>query len=104
MKNRGLSGELVSEFLGTLLLVLIGDGVVAMVVALGKGDWQTITWAWGLAVVLGVYVAGGLSGAHINPAVTVAPAVRGKIPWAQGAPYTLSQLGGAFVAALILLI
>jgi glycerol uptake facilitator protein len=104
MKNRGLFGELVSEFLGTLILVLIGDGVVAMVVALGKGDWQTITWAWGLAVVLGVYVAGGLSGAHINPAVTIALAVRGKFPWAKVAPYTLSQLVGAFVAAAILLI
>jgi glycerol uptake facilitator protein len=104
MKNKGLFGELTSEFLGTLILVLIGDGVVAMVVALGKGNWETITWAWGLAVVLGVYVAGGLSGAHINPAVTIALAVRGKFPWAKVGPYTLSQLAGAFVAAAILLL
>jgi glycerol uptake facilitator protein len=104
MKSRGIFGELVSEFLGTFFLVLIGDGVVAMVVALGKGSWETITWAWGLAVVLGVYVAGGLSGAHINPAVTIALAVRGKFPWAKVGPYSLAQLVGAFVAAAILLI
>lgn len=104
MKNRGLFGELVSEFLGTLILVLIGDGVVAMVVALGSGTWETITWAWGLAVVLGVYVAGGLSGAHINPAVTIALAVRNKFPWPKVGPYIGAQLVGAFVAAVILLI
>src|SRR5438876_10743856 len=104
MRDKGLFGELVSELLGTLILVLIGDGVVAMVVALGKGNWETITWAWGLAVVLGVYVAGGLSGAHINPAVTIALAVRGKFSWSKVAPYCLAQLVGAFTAAAILLI
>jgi glycerol uptake facilitator protein len=104
MRDKGIFGELVSEFLGTLMLVLIGDGVVAMVVALGDGSWETITWAWGLAVVLGVYIAGGLSGAHINPAVTIAFATRGKFPWSKVAPYCLAQLTGAFTAAVILLI
>jgi glycerol uptake facilitator protein len=104
MKRNGIFGELVSEFLGTFILVLIGDGVVAMVVALGSGTWETITWAWGLAVVMGVYVAGGLSGAHINPAVTIALATRGKFAWNKVVPYIGAQLVGAFAAAAVLLI
>lgn len=104
MKRNGIFGELVSEFLGTFILVLIGDGVVAMVVALGSGTWETITWAWGLAVVMGVYVAGGLSGAHINPAVTIALATRGKFAWNKVVPYIGAQLAGAFAAAAVLLI
>ena len=75
-----------SEFLGTMVLILFGDGVVAMVVALGKGDCQTITWAWGLAVVMGVYVAGGLSGAHINPAVTAGTGSTSRLPMEQSWP------------------
>jgi glycerol uptake facilitator protein len=104
MNRNSLTGELVAEFIGTMVLIIFGDGVVAMVVALGKGDWQTITWAWGLAVVMGVYVAGGVSGAHLNPAVTLALAVRRGFPWAKVLPYMLAQLVGAFVAALLLLI
>src|ERR1700704_5832825 len=104
MKRNGIVGELVSEFLGTFILVLIGDGVVAMVVALGSGTWETITWAWGLAVVMGVYVAGGLSGAPINPAVTIALATRGKFAWNKVVPYIGAQLVGAFAAAAVLLI
>jgi len=99
-----MMGELMAEFLGTMVLIIFGDGVVAMVVALGKGDYQTITWAWGLAVVMGVYVAGGLSGAHLNPAVTLALAVRRGFPWSKVGPYMIAQIVGAFVAALLLLI
>jgi glycerol uptake facilitator protein len=104
MNRNGLLGELMSEFLGTMVLILFGDGVVAMVVALGKGDYETITWAWGLAVVMGVYVAGGLSGAHLNPAVTLALAVRKGFAWNKVGPYMLAQVAGAFVGALILLL
>ncbi len=104
MRDKGLMGELMAEFLGTMVLILFGDGVVAMVVALGKGDYQMITWAWGLAVVMGVYVAGGLSGAHLNPAVTLALAVRKGFAWAKVGPYMLAQLIGAFCGAGLLLL
>jgi glycerol uptake facilitator protein len=104
MRQNGLMGELMSEFLGTMVLIIFGDGVVAMVVALGKGDFETITWAWGLAVVMGVYVAGGLSGAHLNPAVTLGLAARNRFAWNKVGPYMLAQLVGAFAGAGLLLL
>jgi glycerol uptake facilitator protein len=70
-----------------------------------SGDWLLITWGWAMAVTFGVYVAGGISGAHINPAVTLALAVRRNFPWAKVVPYILAQLVGAFVgAALVYLV
>lgn len=104
MNRNSMFGEIMGEFIGTMVLILFGDGVVAMVVALGKGDWQTITWAWGLAVVMGVYVAGGLTGAHLNPAVTLGLAVRRGFPWSKVGPYMLAQIVGAFAAAGLLLL
>jgi glycerol uptake facilitator len=113
---RGLWGECLAEFLGTCVLILFGDGVVAMAVAalpasgraetsttifLAAGDWLLITWGWAMAVVLAVYVAGGVSGAHINPAVTLAFAVRRQFPWGKVVPFWISQLVGAFVGAAI---
>ncbi|MQA80522.1 MAG: MIP family channel protein [Streptosporangiales bacterium] len=116
----GLRGELVAEFLGTLILIAFGDGVVAAAVAglpgsgrtegpttffLGAGDWLLITWGWALAVTLAVYVAGGVSGAHINPAVTLAFAIRRKFPWRKVAPYMIAQVLGGFAgAALVYLV
>lgn len=97
----GLVGELAAEFAGTLILILLGCGVVAQVVAAGSGDVQSIHWAWGLGVVMGVYVAGRISGAHLNPAVTVALAVVKGFPWRKVGPYSIAQFLGAFVAALI---
>ncbi len=109
-----LAGELVAEFVGTGVLIAFGDGVVAMAVAalnqsgraatpttifLASGDWLLITWGWALAVALAVYVAGGVSGAHINPAVTLAFAVRGDFPWRKVVPYWVAQVVGAFVGA-----
>jgi glycerol uptake facilitator protein len=109
-------GEYVSEFLGTFVLILFGDGVVAMAVAalnqsgraetshtifLASGDWLLISLGWGFAVVMGVYVAGGVSGAHINPAVTFALAVRGKFAWVKVPGYWISQVLGAFVGAAV---
>jgi glycerol uptake facilitator protein len=106
-------GELLSEFLGTFVLICFGDGVVAMAVAAlnqsgrGKaifdasGDWLLITWGWALAVTFGVYVAGGVSGAHINPAVTIALAVKRGFPWAKVGPYVVAQVVGAFVGAAV---
>ncbi|MEV5705675.1 MIP/aquaporin family protein [Actinoallomurus sp. NPDC052274] len=101
LKLPGLAGELAAEFAGTLVLILFGVGVVAQVAAGGIGNHDSIAWAWGLGVTLGVYVAGRISGAHLNPAVTVALAVFKGFSWRKVLPYSLAQLVGAFVAALI---
>ena len=101
LKEYGLAGELAAEFAGTFILILFGVGVVAQVVAGGIGDHDSIAWAWGLGVTLGVYVAGRISGAHINPAVTLGFAVFGGFPWRKVLPYTIAQTLGAFFAALI---
>src|ERR1700716_4041154 len=110
----GILGDLGAEFLGTFVLIAFGDGVVAMAVAalhqsgraanghtifLAAGDWLLITWGWAIAVTFGVYVAGGLTGAHINPAVTFAFAVRGELPWKKVPVYWLAQVVGAFAGA-----
>jgi len=96
-----LTGELVAEFFGTLILIAFGVGVVAQVVTGGIGDHDSITWAWGFGVMLGVFAAGRISGAHLNPAVTLALAVYQGFPWRKVLPYSLAQTAGAFVAALI---
>lgn len=101
LRSRGLMGELASEFAGTFILILFGVGVVAQVVAAGIGDHDSIAWAWGLGVVLGVYTAGKISGGHINPAVTVALAVFRGFPWRKVGPYALAQTAGAFAAGLL---
>src|SRR5947209_478775 len=96
-----LTGELISEFFGTFILILFGTGVVAQVVAAGSGDHDSITWAWGLGVTLGIYVAARISGAHLNPAVTLALAVFQGFAWRKVIPYSIAQLLGAFAAALL---
>lgn len=101
MKLPGLLGELAAEFAGTMILILFGVGVVAQVAAAGIGDHDSIAWAWGLGVTLGVYVAGRISGAHLNPAVTLALAVFKGFSWRKVLPYSLAQTVGAFVAALL---
>ena len=99
--RRRLVGELSAEFLGTMVLILFGCGVVAQVVAAGIGDHDSIAWAWGFGVTLGVYIAARLSGAHLNPAVTVALATFAGFSWKKVLPYCLAQTAGAFVAALL---
>jgi glycerol uptake facilitator protein len=97
-----LTGALLAEFLGTLLLILLGDGVVASATLLDKGGaWVVITAGWALAVTFGVYVSAKVSGGHLNPAVTLAFAVRGDFPWGRVLPYWLAQLGGAFAGAVL---
>jgi glycerol uptake facilitator protein len=96
-----LLGELAAEFAGTMILILIGVGVVAQVVVRQTGDFNSIALAWGFAVTLGVYTAARISGAHINPAVTLALAVFDGFPWRKVIPYSLAQTAGAFVAALL---
>lgn len=96
---------LIAELLGTLLLILLGDGVVANVVLSDtKGNnsgWIVITTAWGLAVFTGVIVAGPYSGAHLNPAVTLAMAIAGKFAWGSVLPYIAAQMLGAMLGALL---
>ena len=97
-----LGPAMAGEFLGTALLIVLGDGVVASDVLLDKAsDKMMITTAWGLAVALAVYVCGRLSGGHVNPAVTLALAVRGEFPASRVLPYWLAQVAGGFVGALI---
>jgi glycerol uptake facilitator protein len=100
---------LVAEFLGTLVLIMFGSGVVAMTVLFGKGvpgetvngGYTNITLAWGLAVTMGIYVANRASGAHLNPAVTISLAIFRGFPWRKVAPYILVQTLGAFCAAAL---
>jgi glycerol uptake facilitator protein len=95
----------VAEAIGTMLLVLLGDGVVANVLlARSKGEnggWMVVATGWGLAVATAIYAVGRTSGAHINPAVTVALASIGAFPVADVPAYVLAQLAGAFVGAVL---
>lgn len=93
------------EFIGTAVLVLFGDGVVASnVLKKSKGEnggWVVITIAWGLAVMLGVFIAGPYSGAHLNPAVTLGLAAAGTFGWNLVVPYIVAQMLGGFVGAAL---
>jgi glycerol uptake facilitator protein len=101
LKEHGLLGEMAAEFAGTMILILFGVGVVAQVVAAGLGAHDSIAWAWGFGVVFGVYVAGKISGGHLNPAVTIALAAFRGFEWRKVGPYIFAQFLGAFVAALL---
>jgi MIP family channel proteins len=100
---RGTAREAAAEFLGTFVLIVFGVGVVAQVVLSGRttGEYLSINIGWGLAVTMGVYVAAGVSGAHLNPAVTLALAVRRGFAWRKVAPYVAAQFAGAFAASAI---
>jgi len=105
MKKNGLMGELIGEVFGTFILILLGDGVVANVglaprLAAPAYNWNTIVIGWAFAVIIAVYVTGGVSGAHINPAVTLALAVKRGFPWAKVIPFMIAQMVGAFLGAL----
>ncbi|WP_406434498.1 MIP/aquaporin family protein [Streptomyces sp. NBC_01589] len=115
-RRRGLLGECLAEFLGMFVLISFGLGVAAMAVAalpssgrtagpttnfVAVGDWVMPVAGWGLAVTFGIYVAGGVSGAHLNPAVTLAFALRRKFPWVKVLPYMAAQVVGAFAGAAL---
>jgi MIP family channel proteins len=95
--------EAAAEFLGTFILIMFGAGVVAQAVLSqsANGSYFAINVGWGLGVMLGVYTAAGVSGAHLNPAVSVALAVRRGFPWAKVPVFAVAQTAGAFAAAAV---
>src|ERR1700745_3017394 len=100
-----MNNPFIGELIGTMLLIIFGDGVVANVVlSKTKGQnsgWIVIATGWAMAVAVGVYASGPISGAHINPAVTIGLAAIGKFPWAMVGPYVIAQMIGAFLGAVI---
>ena len=95
----------IGEVIGTMILILLGDGVVANVL-LGKtkgnnSGWIVITTAWALAVFVGAYATAAVSGAHLNPAVTVGLAVAGSFDWGLVPGYIIAQMIGAFLGAIL---
>jgi glycerol uptake facilitator protein len=106
------AGEMTAEMLGTFVILLFGDGSVAMCVAalpesgratlvFSPADWVLIIFGWCFGVVFGVYVAGGVSGAHLNPAVTLSFALRRRFAWGKVLPYWFAQVLGAFLGAAV---
>jgi MIP family channel proteins len=100
---KGTSREAAAEFLGTFILIVFGVGVVAQTVLSkgANGSFLAINVGWGLAVMLGVYASGGVSGAHLNPAVTIALAMTRGFAWAKVAPFIVAQVAGAFAASAV---
>lgn len=112
--REGLLGEMSAEFLGMFIIILLGCGSVALALVglpgsgrqepgtFGPANWLIIAWGWGLAVTFAVFAAGGVSGAHLNPAVTLAFAVRRGFPWRKVVPFWVAQvLGGLAGAAVV---
>lgn len=99
-----LFGEMLMEVLGSFIIAIFGFGVVAQVVTSNGalGDHNSIAWSWGLGVTLGIYVAGTVSGAHLNPAVTLAVAAFKGFPKVKIVPYILAQIVGWFLGALVI--
>jgi glycerol uptake facilitator protein len=103
--------EFIAEFFGTLVLILFGCGSVAMAMLFAsvpaipgeviKGGYTNVVLGWGLGVTMGIYVSGTISGAHLNPAVTIAFAITGRFPWGKCGHYILGQFLGAFAGAAL---
>jgi glycerol uptake facilitator protein len=112
-RARNLRTELLAEFFATFVMLAFGAGVVAVAVVglpesgrtpaifAGAGDWLLITWGWAMAVTMAIYVAGGVTGAHLNPAVTFALAVKGDFPWRKVLPYSGAQVAGALAGVAL---
>jgi len=96
--------DYIAEFCGTFVMMMFGDGVIAQTVLSGgiHGGQVTINLCWGIAVILGIYTAGGISGAHLNPAVTLTLAIFRKFSWKKVPGYCIAQGAGAFAAAAVL--
>ena len=97
--NATLPGQCIAEFVGTFVVILVGDGAVAAAVMTNSIDGWGVAMMWGLAVTFGIYIAGPVSGAHFNPAVTIAMAVFRGFPARRIIPYIASQIAGAFTGA-----
>jgi glycerol uptake facilitator len=94
-----MPGQCLAEFLGTFVVILVGDGAVAAAVMTNSIDGWGVAVMWGLAVTFGIYIASPVSGAHFNPAVTIAMAVFRGFPRSRVIPYIVSQIAGAFIGA-----
>jgi len=94
-----LAGQCVAEVIGTFIVILLGDGAVAAAVLTGALDGWAVAVMWGLAVTFGIYVAGSISGAHFNPAVTITMAILRGFPLRRVVPFILSQIAGAYLAS-----
>src|SRR5699024_8667038 len=103
-----LAQQILGEFIGTFVLVLLGDGVVAAdVLKKTKSEnsgWVLITFGWGLAVTIAVFLSGFLSPAHLNPAVTLGMAMTGDLPWGSVLLYILAQMAGAILGDVLVCI
>ncbi len=97
--------EFIAEIIGTMFLIIFGGGVVAGVLLhkskAQNGGWIVITMAWGIGVAVAVYLVGGISGAHLNPALTVALASIGEFPWKEVPAYILAQMIGGFLGGVV---
>jgi glycerol uptake facilitator protein len=98
-----LGKVMIAEAFGTFLLILFGCGVVhtAVLTDAQAGLWQ-VAIVWGLAIMVAIYAVGSISGAHINPAITLSFAVWGKLSWSRVIPYVIAQLAGAILASVLL--
>lgn len=104
--SRALLRELLAEFFGTFVLIVFGVGVVAQVLLSRQtaGTYLSINIGWGLAVAMGCYVCAGVTGAHLNPAVTLALAAHRRFPWTKVLPYSMAQTLGAFAASAVVFV
>ena len=100
-----MGSEFIGELIGTFILVLLGNGIVAGNLLdetkSNNAGWLTITIGWGIAVAIGAFASGYMSPAHLNPAVTIAFAVAGDLPWGSVLPYIAAQMLGAFLGAIV---
>lgn len=110
--GRTLFDDLVAEFLGMFIIIILGDGSVALSLVglpgsgrqtadFGPANWLIIIWGWGLAVTFAVYTTGGVSGAHLNPAVTLGFALRRAFAWAKVIPFWFAQVVGGFAGGAL---
>ena len=101
-----LLSECLFEFLGTMVLLLLGDGVVACISlnkSKGQGaGWVVATLAWGFAVMVGVFIAGPFTGAHLNPAVSLGLAIAGQFEWSKVAAYSVAQILGGMCGSILM--
>jgi len=97
-----IARQFLAEFLGTFLLVLFGDGAIAQKIGMGGNEFTPIALGYGLALMIGILATGGISGAHLNPAVTLSMAILKKCKWIQVPVYMIAQYVGAFTASAVL--